>query len=149
MKISPTALLPLLALTVSSPAQTLYWDNAGGTANDWGSLANWSTDVAGGVDPAVLPTVTDTVVFSATSVAAAQTVNLSAARSVLGLSFTSGQAHSLLGGGTNQILTLGAGGMIKSGTGAITLGSATAGQQVALALGAAVASRLANRVVRM
>jgi fibronectin-binding autotransporter adhesin len=129
-------LLFLLGVSSAVQAQTLYWDNVGGTANDWGSLANWSTVVGGGTDPVALPTTTDTVVFSASSVAAAQTVNLNAARSVLGLDFTSGQAHSLLGGGTNQILTLGAGGMIKSGAGAITLGSATAGQQVALALSA-------------
>ncbi len=129
-------LLPVVGLSIAIRAQTLYWDNAGGTANDWGALANWSTVVGGGTNPAALPGASDTVVFSATSVAAAQTVNLNAARSVLGLSFTSGQAHTLLGGGTNRILTLGTGGMTKSGTGAITLGSATAGQQVALSLSA-------------
>ena len=136
MKTLRRCILPVLALVASAQAQTLYWDNVGGTANDWGSLANWSTVVGGGTDPAALPAATETVEFSATSVIAAQTVNLNAARSVLGLSFTSGLAHSLLGGSANQTLTLGAGGIVKSGTGAVTIGSATAGQQVALALSA-------------
>ena len=129
-------MLSVLGLSAAIRAQTLYWDNAGGTANDWGALANWSTVVGGGTNPPALPGASDTVVFSATSVAAAQTVNLNAARSVLGLSFTSGQAHTLQGGGTNRTLTLGTGGMTKSGTGAITIGSATAGQQVSLSLSA-------------
>ncbi|MFO1520970.1 MAG: autotransporter-associated beta strand repeat-containing protein [Kiritimatiellia bacterium] len=135
MKTARFILLASVGFASSLRAQ-LYWDNAGGTANDWGSLANWSTVAGGGTDPAALPTTTDTVVFSASSVAAAQTVNLNAGRSVLGLSFTTSFAHSLLGGGTNQGLTLAAGGIAKTGTGAVTIGSATAGQQVAIALSA-------------
>jgi fibronectin-binding autotransporter adhesin len=126
--------LALLCTTPAAYAVNLYWDNVGGTANDWSSLPNWSTVVGGGTDPVAVPGSADLAIFSATSVAAGQTVNLNAARSVTGLSFTSGQAHSLLGGGTNQNLTVGASGIDKTGTGAVTIGSATAGQQVPVIL---------------
>lgn len=125
-----------LVCTPAVQAADFFWDNAGGTANGWGSLANWSTDVGGGTDPAALPGAVDLGVFSASTVAAGQTVNLNDARSLLGLSFTSGQAHTLQGGGTNRVLTLAGSGINKTGTGAVTLGSATAGQQVSLALSA-------------
>ncbi|MCW1926443.1 autotransporter-associated beta strand repeat-containing protein [Luteolibacter arcticus] len=130
------ASLQALALFAApaSFAANLYWDNNGGTANDWSALANWSTVVAGGTDPAAVPGSVDLAIFSASSVASGQTVNLNAARAVTGLSFTSSQAHALQGGGTNQILTLGASGIDLTGTGAQVIGSATAGQQVAIAL---------------
>ena len=134
------ASLQALALLCTAPASfaaNLYWDNAGGTANDWSSLPNWSTVVGGGTDPLAVPGASDLAIFSATSVASAQTVNLNADRTVTGLSFTSSQAHSLLGGGTNRTLTLGASGIEKSGAGAATIGSATAGQQVPVTINGA------------
>jgi fibronectin-binding autotransporter adhesin len=114
----------------------IYWDNVGGTANDWGGVANWSTVVGGGTNPAAIPGTADVATFSASSVAAAQTVNLNAARSVLGLDFTTTLAHTLQGGSAAQTLTLGASGITRSGTGAVTIGSTTAAQNVNIALGA-------------
>ena len=70
----------------------------------------------------------------------AQTVNLNAARSVLGLAFlgTNTAATTLLGGSAAQTLTLGASGItMASGAGAVTIGSATAAQNVNIALSAA------------
>ena len=123
----------------SAQADVVYWDNFGGTANDWGSLANWSTVVEGGTDPSAIPGAADVATFSATPiVTTAQTVNLNADISVLGLDFTSAvtAATTLQGGGTGRTLTIGANGITKAGTGAVSIGSATAGQEVAIALAA-------------
>jgi hypothetical protein len=46
----------------------IYWDNSGGTANDWGSVANWSTVVAGGTNPGAIPGSSDVATFSATPI---------------------------------------------------------------------------------
>ena len=137
--------LILAAAVLSSPlanAASAWWDNSGGTANDWGSIANWSDSVDGGTNPASIPgnATTDLATFSITSLlGTVQTVNLNAARSLGELSFNNTAAISLLAGGTNRTLTL-AGisgvGITKAGTGAVTIGSATAGQQVAIALSA-------------
>ncbi len=128
---------PLIAAwPVAVKAAPLWWDNVGGTANDWGGAANWSTVVGGGTTPGAIPGAADTATFNATSLTAAQTVNLNADRSLLGLIFTSGATVGLQGGGTNRALTLGADGIVKSGAGAITVGSATAGQNVSILLAA-------------
>ena len=69
-----------------APGAIYYWDNTGGTPNDWSDVANWSTVLAGGTTPGVLPGTADVATFSATPIqGAAQTVNLNANRSVLGL----------------------------------------------------------------
>ena len=82
-----TSIAALLAAQ-SSHAATLYWDNNGGTANDWGSLANWSTVLEGGDTPVALPGSDDIATFRATPIqGTAQTVNLNGNRSVLGLEF--------------------------------------------------------------
>ena len=128
---------PLIAAwPVAVKAAPLWWDNVGGTANDWGGAANWSTVVGGGTTPGAIPGAADTATFNATSLTAAQTVNLNADRSLSGLIFTSAATVGLQGGGTNRALTLGADGLVKSGTGAITVGSATAGQNVSILLAA-------------
>ena len=130
----------MVAGAQSGVAASAYWDNVGGTANDWGSLANWSSVGGGGTNPASIPgtTGTDIATFSATSVTTTQTVNLNAARALQGLVFSSSADHSLFGGGTDRTLTLGTSGISQSqsGTGSTTIGSATAGQRVALALSA-------------
>ena len=139
----PTILATALALALSvkpSQGQALFWDNTGGTANAWNSLANWSTVVAGGTNPAATPGTGNVATFSATPiVGTAQTVSLNNDQSIQGLDFTSAvtTATTLQAGGTNRILTLGTSGITKAGTGAVTIGSATAGQQVAIALNAA------------
>jgi autotransporter-associated beta strand protein len=126
---------PLLAAWPQySRAAVIYWDNTGGgTANVWGDVANWSTVVGGGTNPAAIPGAGDIATFSATPiVGTAQTVNLNADRTVQGLQFTSAvtTATTLQGGGTNRLLTIGASGITKAGTGAVTIGSGTAGQNV-------------------
>ena len=122
-------------------AATVYWDNTGGTANDWGGLANWSTASGGHTNPTVIPGTTDIAQFSATNLAVVQTVNLNADRSVQGLIFSTALAHTLQGGGTDRTLTLGTSGISKTSTstGAVTIGSATPGQQVPISLSAAQA----------
>jgi uncharacterized repeat protein (TIGR02543 family) len=116
----------------------LYWDNTGGTANDWGSVANWSTVVGGGTAPAAIPGASDVATFSATPIQGTlQTnINLNADRSVLGLNVLSGVTSNitLLGGGTDRTLTLGALGIVNAGSGQVTIGSSTAGQRVNITL---------------
>ena len=114
----------------------IWWDNVGGTANDWGGLANWSSVVGGGTNPGAIPGAADIAIFNATSLTTAQTVNVNADRTLLGLSFTSGAAVTLQAGGTNRALTLGASGIVKSGAGAMTIGSATTNQNVNVRLAA-------------
>ena len=48
----PLAFSLVLALSGAAHADTIYWDNSGGTANSWASVANWSTVVGGGTNPA-------------------------------------------------------------------------------------------------
>jgi uncharacterized repeat protein (TIGR02543 family) len=115
---------------------SLYWDNTGGTANDWGNLANWSTVIGGGTNPTAIPGASDVALFSATPIQGApQTVNLNGDRSVLGLTVLSGVTNTTLqGGGTDRTLTIGNSGIAKNGAFALTLGSGTAGQRVHLTL---------------
>jgi fibronectin-binding autotransporter adhesin len=106
-----------------------WWDNVGGTANDWGSINNWSTVVGGGTNPTALPTNADLVIFNASSLTAAQTISLGGAdRSVLGISMINAtNAVTIQGTGTNsRTLTIAGSGIAKSGTGAITIGNTTA-----------------------
>ena len=116
-----------------APGAIYYWDNSGGTANDWGSVANWSTVIGGGTDPGAIPGVGDVATFSASPIfGTAQTVNLNADRSVLGLDFLSGvtATTTLLGGGANRTLTLGASGITSAASNTVTIGSSTGGQNV-------------------
>ena len=87
-------ILSVLGLAVlPSPlanASSAWWDNSGGTADDWGSVNNWSTTVGGGTSPTSIPgnATTDLATFSITSLlGTVQTVNLNGARSLGELSF--------------------------------------------------------------
>ena len=127
----------LYAKWATATAGFRYWDNSGGTANDWGGLANWSTVAAGGTNPVALPGTADVAAFSATPIAGtAQTINLNANRSVLGLAGTSAVAANvtLQGGGTNRTLTIGASGITNAGSGSLVIGSGTSGQNVSVTL---------------
>jgi autotransporter-associated beta strand protein len=128
------ALSVLTLIGVSqAPGAIYYWDNSGGTANDWGSVANWSTVIGGGTDPGAIPGVGDVATFSATPIEGTpQTVNLNDNRSVLGLEFLSGvtATTTLLGGGTDRTLTIGASGITSAASNTVTIGSSTAGQNV-------------------
>ena len=133
--------LALSALTLigasQAPGAIYYWDNNGGTANDWGSAANWSAVIGGG-GVGTIPGTLDVATFSATPIqGTAQTVNLIADRSVLGLEFLSGvtTAATLQGGSiANRTLTIGASGITNASTGAVTIGSSAANQNVNITL---------------
>ena len=131
-----TSIAALLAAQ-SSHAATLYWDNNGGTANDWGSLANWSTVLEGGDTPVALPGSDDIATFRATPIqGTAQTVNLNGNRSVLGLEFLSGVTTNttLQGGGGDRTLTIGASGIVNAGSGKVQIGSKSNSNRVFLNL---------------
>jgi autotransporter-associated beta strand protein len=127
------------SLTTPARGATIYWD---GLSTDWGAVGSWSTAVGATTpNPAAVPGAADIADFSINTITnTAQTVNLNAARSVQGLVFegTNTATTSLLAGGTNRILTLGSSGItVNSLAGAVSIGSATEGQQVAVTLGAA------------
>lgn len=127
--------LAAMALGASASAATIYWN---GTGTDWTTTLDWST--ASGAttpNPAAVPGATDTAAFNISTVSAAQTVNLNGNQSVAKLDFLAGATGgvTLLGGGTDRTLTLGANGIgIAAATGAVTIGSSTSGQNVALSL---------------
>jgi len=121
-----------------------WW--TGGSAV-WSSTTAWQTAASGGVS--TTPFAGDSLAF-AQATSSPQAVTLGAAdRSTRALSFTTADAVSLSAGGTNRTLSLGwAGDLTTSSTttmptlsvgssaGAVTIGSQTAGEQVALALNA-------------
>ena len=122
----PLAFTLVLALSGAAHAATIYWDNSGGTANSWASVANWSTVIAGGTDPSAIPGSSDVATFSATGIqGTVQTVNLNANQSVAGLDVLAGvTANTTLasGGGTSRTLTIGASGITNAGSGLVTIG---------------------------
>ncbi len=126
-----------IAPALGIPPTEIYWD---GTGSSWNSLGSWSTGAGTTSDPGSLPSTLNVADFSISTVNTAQTVNLDAAPSVAGLNFlsTNTATTTLQGGGTNRTLTLGSSGItVSSGAGAVTIGSATSGQAVNIALGAA------------
>ncbi|MDD5199519.1 MAG: autotransporter-associated beta strand repeat-containing protein [Terrimicrobiaceae bacterium] len=137
-----------MASFASGTAQAAYifWD--GTTPAGWDAAGNWSTvGTAGTPDPGSPPGAADIAVFS-TNVAGnlnapLKTVNLNADQAVQGLIFgnispafgTNSTPYTLLGGGTDRTLTIGSGGIqYINPLGAVTIGSATAGQKVNVAL---------------
>ena len=114
---------------------TIYWD---GTSTDWSSVTSWSTNVGAAIpNPAAVPSVDDVAAFSINIVNTPQTVNLNGDQAVLGLRFlgTNTATTTLLAGGTNRNIDLGTEGItVNAGAGAVTIGSATAGQNVVLSL---------------
>lgn len=122
----------------SAHAATIYWD---GTGTGWDAVASWDTLVDGsGGDPGAIPGSADVANFSINSVNSAQTVNLNANQLAAGLIFlgTNTATTALLGGGTNRTLTLGTSGIVvNSLAGAVTIGSSTAGENVAITLNGA------------
>jgi autotransporter-associated beta strand protein len=114
----------------------IFWDGSGnGQANGWGTASFWSTTAAAATpDPANPPGAADIATFAITGTSTAQTVNLGGPQSALGIA-TANQTTTttLLGGGTNQVLSLGTSG-ISHLAGALVIGSATAGQQVSISL---------------
>ncbi|MEI6654948.1 MAG: protein kinase, partial [Verrucomicrobiota bacterium] len=137
--------LTLLGSPVATAA-SIYWDGSG---TGWDALGSWSTAIGATTpDPLIVPGIADLVLFNISTVNTAQTVNLNAAQSALGLSFTSTGAVLIEGGGSNQTLTLAGSGITKTGTGTVTIGSVTAGQQVALALNYAHSKGFVHRDIK-
>lgn len=123
----------LVLAPFSSNADTIYWD---GSSAGWDNTANWTTDPAATTpDPALAPGAADDAVFNRDGINTNATVSLNANQAANSLTFLSTGTLTLQGGGTNYTLTLGSGGVSKTGTGAVTIGSSTAGQNVAVTLG--------------
>lgn len=148
MKPRAFSVFALTCLSLSGPllAVPLYWDGSAGSA--FSNAENWSTDVAGGVNPdSLVPGAGDVATFNATSLVTGslvpQTIDLGGNISVSGLNYT-GQSNrlTLQGGGSNVILSIGADGIVASGatsatdppTKVFTIGSTTANQNVAISL---------------
>ena len=117
----------------SAQATAATWTN-GNADSLWTTTAptsNWS----GGSGTGGSPTNADVATFVAATVTAAQTISLNGNQSVLGLATNASNLFltTLQGGGTNQVMSIGASGINHVG-GGFTIGSATAGQQVAISL---------------
>ncbi len=119
-----------LAAATSAHALTLSWD---GTSASWNTAANWST-VTGATTPDPLnpPGIGDDVIFNITTANLAETVTLDADQSAKTLTFRNTGTTALSGGGTDRTLTIASGVTKLAGAGAVTIGSATAGQRVNL-----------------
>jgi autotransporter-associated beta strand protein len=132
-RLSLAAACAAMLATHSGQGATIFWD---GTGTGWDLPANWSTVLgADAPDPAAVPGAADIATFSATALAVAQAINLNGTQSALGLGTNNANiiTTTLQGGGTNQTLNLGTSG-ISHLFGGLTIGSATAGQQVAISL---------------
>lgn len=107
---------------VSLNAATIFWD---GTGTSWSATSSWST--ASGAttpDPGAVPGSADLVQFNISPENSAQTVDLDAARSVLGSVFSSAGTVLIQSGVGSNTLTLGTSGItVNSGAGAVTLTS--------------------------
>jgi autotransporter-associated beta strand protein len=128
-----------LGLAGAAQADTIYWDGAGGTAELWSSVPNWSTVIGGGTDPAAIPGASDVAVFHATSVAAGQTIQTRGNRSVQGLEFTTSNATTIrshTSSNQNSTLTIGSSGITKTGTGAVTVAGDNANRRLDIVLSA-------------
>src|SRR5690606_29944212 len=125
----------LLLCPLLMRADSFYWDGGDGS---WASTASWTTDpTATTPDPGSVPGISDDVFFNRDDTNATQTVNLNGTQGALSITFRQANNTTLLGGGVNQTLNLGAGGMANSGGAAtVTIGSATAGQNVGIVLNA-------------
>jgi autotransporter-associated beta strand protein len=123
--VTSAAGLMLLASPVS--ASSLTWN--GLTNGLWGTSTNWNPNATPGLSD-------DLTILGPSNVAGALTINVAAAAAANTINLTNTAATTLSNttSGSNQTLTLGAG--ITTGSGALTIGSATANQNVNVALGA-------------
>lgn len=129
MKKNTRNILLAALLLGQSQAAPLYWD--GGNGN-WLSASSWSTDAAATTpDPAAPPTTTDAAIFNISSANTASTIILNGNYAANSLTFNNTAATSLVADGTNRALSVGSGGMTMAvGAGTVTIGSATANQNV-------------------
>lgn len=129
--------LALLTLALGNNVQAgdLYWD---GTATSWNTATGWSTSASSTTpDPASAPGASDNAFFNIDSVTTPQTLTLDAnpsATKLILLNTATGGA-TLLGGGTDQTLNLGSGGIeVRPSAGPLVIGSSTSGPRVSVAL---------------
>ena len=132
------AVIALLAFAAPAPrvlAATWYWNT--NTTGLWTTTSNWSDNPStGGSSPSTAPTTGDTAYFNQSSKNGATTLRLSVDQSIDGLVFANTGATTITGTTANRILTIGTVGItINSGAGAVTLGNATSGSRVAIAMG--------------
>jgi autotransporter-associated beta strand protein len=114
----------------------IYWDR-GSSTNAWGTVGNWSTAAGAATpNPAAIPGTGDVAVLNISTLTSNQTLDLGADRSVGGISAVTAGTKLIQGGGANRTLTLGASGLAKSGTGALTIGSTTTNQNANVRLSA-------------
>lgn len=122
-----------LSIQVSPSAVPLYWDGSG---ISWNSASSWST-VSSAIlpDPASVPGPSNRAAFNITPLSTAQTVNLDSDPTLDSLLFQSTGTITLQGGGVSRAISLGSGGItLNPGAGAVTIGSASAGQGVNITL---------------
>lgn len=119
----PIVLLIVLLVSPSAHATTYYWNTT--TTSPWTSTANWSDNASSGGSAGVVPLPADSAVFNQSSVNGAAVIQLDAATSIAGITFSNtGSTLIESSSATSQALTIGAGGIaVTSGAGAVTLGS--------------------------
>ena len=113
----------VLAGSEYASAADRWWDRTDST-NLWATANNWSTNSTGTSNPGSIPGASDVVIFHATNITTAQTIETRGNRSVQGLEFTTTHAASIrsnLTADQNSVLTIGSSGIDKTGTGAVTL----------------------------
>jgi hypothetical protein len=119
-----------------------------GPTATWSTGTNWWTTYSGSTSPAFGPGGSDTAVFNAQGNPGARTAVLSGATSINRLLTlqTSTGGVTIRSNGTTQTLTLGSGG-IRVQAGALTLGSASAGQGLNLVLAGSQDWRLGGQAL--
>ncbi len=128
------SLIASTAIVLAHPAHaaSYYWNTANGT---WTSNASWSNNATSGGTTGVLPGAADNVTFNQSSVNGNQTIGLGANQTTTGITFANTGTTLLQGGGANQTLTIGTGGLtVNSGAGAVTVGNVAANQNVSIKL---------------
>ncbi|WAC18767.1 autotransporter-associated beta strand repeat-containing protein [Luteolibacter sp. SL250] len=123
--------------TLSSiPASAVpYWWDGTAADNDWGNASNWSDSSTANANPTVVPGALDTANLTASGLTGPFNINLNGNRAVDGIVTTNlASLATLLGGSGSSTLAVGAGGINHSSGGGLTIGSATAGQEVNLSL---------------
>ncbi|MGC4016014.1 MAG: autotransporter-associated beta strand repeat-containing protein [Luteolibacter sp.] len=122
-----------VTINVAGAVTAVWWDGSGAS---WNAAANWST--ASGAttpNPAAVPGASNTMTFNISTVTTAQAITLDADQSSAGMTFASTGTTTFTAGGTNRVLNLDLGGLtLNAGAGAVTIGSATSGQNVAVSL---------------
>ncbi|MBN8460793.1 MAG: autotransporter-associated beta strand repeat-containing protein [Verrucomicrobia bacterium] len=111
----------------SASADSIAWN--GTTGSNWNDTASWN--------PTQIPTSADDLtILGPVNIAGALTINVNTAAAANTINFTNTSTTALTNttSGANQTLTLQGG--LTVGTGAVTIGSATANQNVNIALGA-------------